>query len=221
MYMKTCSKCKIEKELGEFRLCKYPNGREYYYSVCKECVRIAARQYAAEHREERRLDSKERYKNNPEYKKQWKEENRDRLNQEYRERLEDDIEFKLRKNCSRSINRALNKQGLSKAGNSVLDYLPYTLAELKQHLESQFEPWMNWENWGIYDPKKWDDNNVATWVWNIDHIIPHSEFPYISMENEAFKECWALTNLRPYSAKQNIIDGSTRIRHNINNDVLL
>jgi len=41
------------------------------------------------------------------------------------------------------------------------------------------------------------------------------------MENEAFKECWALTNLRPYSAKQNIIDGSTRIRHNINNDVLL
>lgn len=28
------------------------------------------------------------------------------------------------------------------------------------------------------------------------------------MEDEEFKKCWALSNLRPYSAKQNIIDGA-------------
>jgi hypothetical protein len=33
------------------------------------------------------------------------------------------------------------------------------------------------------------------------------------MDDENFKKCWALENLRPYSAKQNIIDGVTRVRH--------
>lgn len=28
------------------------------------------------------------------------------------------------------------------------------------------------------------------------------------MEDDNFKRCWALENLRPYSAKQNIIDGA-------------
>jgi len=58
---------------------------------------------------------------------------------------------------------------------------------------------MNWGNHGSY--------------WHIDHIRPHSEFKYFSMEDEAFKECWALTNLRPLEAEQNKLDGSIRVRH--------
>lgn len=50
--------------------------------------------------------------------------------------------------------------------------------------------------------------------WQLDHIIPHSEFKYISVENEVFKKCWALENLRPYSAKQNLLDGVNKTRHN-------
>ena len=73
-------------------------------------------------------------------------------------------------------------------------------------------------NYGKYYPKKWDDNDKSTWVWNIDHIKPHSEFHYESMEDDSFKECWALSNLRPLSAKQNILDGASRTRHQkINN----
>jgi len=30
------------------------------------------------------------------------------------------------------------------------------------------------------------------------------------MEDENFKKCWALENLRPLSAKQNIIEGNRR-----------
>jgi hypothetical protein len=33
------------------------------------------------------------------------------------------------------------------------------------------------------------------------------------MEEESFKNCWKLNNLRPYSAKQNVLDGCYRARH--------
>lgn len=59
---------------------------------------------------------------------------------------------------------------------------------------------MTWKNWGIY--------NSETWIWQIDHIIPQSKLPYVSMGNENFIKCWALDNLRPYSAKQNIYDNA-------------
>jgi hypothetical protein len=69
---------------------------------------------------------------------------------------------------------------------------------------------MTWDNQGKYDRKNWDDNAPTTWTWNIDHIIPHSSLPYSSMEDDNFKKCWALNNLRPLSAKQNLIDGNRR-----------
>ena len=75
-------------------------------------------------------------------------------------------------------------------------------SELKIHLEKQFDSHMNWGNHGIY--------------WHIDHIIPQSVLPYISMDDENFKICWALDNLRPLEAKQNMSDGATRIRHKRN-----
>lgn len=113
--------------------------------------------------------------------------------------------FRIRQNISLSINKAIKRNGGTKNG-SILKYLPYTIQELKQHLEKQFESWMNWNNWGVYNQDTWDDNNQSTWTWNIDHIIPKSTFNYISMCEESFFKCWSLDNLRPYSAKQNIID---------------
>jgi len=58
---------------------------------------------------------------------------------------------------------------------------------------------MNWDNHGKY--------------WHIDHIMPQSILPYISMEDDNFKKCWALDNLRPLEAIQNMKDGDSRIRH--------
>jgi hypothetical protein len=58
--------------------------------------------------------------------------------------------------------------------------------------------------------KTWNDNDLTTWTWQIDHVIPHSKFNYISMEDREFQDCWVLNNLRPYSAKQNILDGNRR-----------
>jgi hypothetical protein len=36
---------------------------------------------------------------------------------------------------------------------------------------------------------------------------------YDKQHDELFKECWALENLRPYSSKQNWLDGINRTRH--------
>ena len=89
----------------------------------------------------------------------------------------------------------------------------YTRQELLTHLESQFESWMNWNNYGPYNSKLWNELDPTTWTWQIDHITPQSELKFYSVEDENFKKCWGLYNLRPYSAKLNIIDGAKKSRH--------
>jgi hypothetical protein len=113
--------------------------------------------------------------------------------------------FRLRKGVSRSIRLAIQKD---KSYKSITKHLSYTIKELKEHLEKQFEPWMTWDNWGAYNKDSWDDNDSNTWKWQIDHIIPHSTFQYMSMEDESFQKCWALYNLRPISAKTNVHDNN-------------
>ena|ERR1700686_2802556 len=98
-----------------------------------------------------------------------------------------DPAYKLRKNCSTMIWQALKDQ---KNNLSILPFLPYTMEELKLHLELQFNEHMSWENYGTY--------------WHIDHIIPQSLLIYNSMEDENFKKCWALENLQPLEAIANI-----------------
>jgi hypothetical protein len=85
----------------------------------------------------------------------------------------------------------------------VWNFLPYSSQELREYLESQFTPWMNWKNLGVYKKYQWDDSIPQTWVWQIDHIIPQGAFLFTSLEDDAFKWCWSLDNLRPLSAKEN------------------
>ncbi len=118
------------------------------------------------------------------------------------------LNYKFRKSISCKIRKALHLSNSTKRGVRTFDYLPYTLEELKAHLESQFEPWMNWDNWGHYRLNEWDDNDRLTWTWQIDHIIPQSSLPYDSLEHPNFKKCWGLDNLRPLSAKENLLKGS-------------
>jgi len=135
----------------------------------------------------------------------------------------DTRKFKLRLNFSGSIRDSLTRRYSSKKGESCMKYLDYTIDQLKTHLESLFSSeenldkdgkvWMNWENHGRYNKYTWNDDDPSTWKWQIDHIKPQADFNFTSMENPEFKECWALSNLRPLSAKQNIREGSKRIRH--------
>lgn len=72
--------------------------------------------------------------------------------------------------------------------------LGYPWSALRAHLEAQFSPEMNWENWGE--------------VWELDHIKPLSSFKYESLADPLFRECWALSNLRPLPREANAAKGS-------------
>jgi hypothetical protein len=138
---------------------------------------------------------------------------KNKRNADVKNKLQTDTCFKLRLYVPAAIRTAIKRNGFKKNGNSILKFLPYSIEDLKNHIEKQFEPWMNWNNWRKYNPKTWDDFDQATWTWQIDHIIPQSLFKYSSMEDEEFKRCWTLENLRPYNSKLNIIEGSNRFRH--------
>ncbi len=103
-----------------------------------------------------------------------------------------DPHYKLRCNISTAVGMKLKKHLLSKNGKSTFSFLPYTIDELKSHLEKQFEPWMNWQNWGIGERH-----------WQIDHIRPDCSFNYTSTDDPEFQKCWALKNLRPLGAIDN------------------
>lgn len=112
---------------------------------------------------------------------------------------------KLRKALSNAIYCALTRNKSTKNNLSILKFLPYSMQELKEHLEKQFELWMSWDNWGQYSLKNWNDENISTWTWQIDHIVPHIKFQYLSMNCKEFLECWSLSNLRPLNSKENNI----------------
>jgi hypothetical protein len=144
-------------------------------------------------------------------------------NKREREKRLKDSSYKLRCSISTNIGGVLKGNGSSKNGESISNFLPFSLDELLIHFEMLFNhkdnllpnglSWMTWNNYGKYNRKTWNDNDPSTWTWQLDHIIPHSLFKYTTMDCDEFRECWSLSNLRPYSAKQNILDGSNKIRH--------
>lgn len=222
---KICVKCKEEKCCLDFQrhrkiFKKYKNKEKefYYYPICKECNKgnksEQDERYRKTHKIEKAIMDKKYREDNKFFisqkKSKYYQEHKDifiaRSLKNDRLRRLNDASFRLKKCVSSSIRKCINKNNLS-----FTKFIPYTIQELKQHLESLFEPWMTWENQGIYKIDQWNDNNQSTWVWNIDHIIPQSKLPYSSMEDDNFKKCWALENLRPYSAKQNIIDGARNV----------
>lgn len=73
----------------------------------------------------------------------------------------------------------------------TFEALPYTAEQLVEHLESQFDDKMTWDNYGTY--------------WHVDHIYPQSKLPFDSLDHPNFLKCWALENLRPLEAKENIM----------------
>ena len=155
----------------------------------------------------------------------WQRKNRDRINKQYRDRYAGSPEFyraKLKAKRQRmgekyraQIKRARTKMRLTPEGmlyhrmsQSIRealrgakrrckweDLLGYSVDELKAHLESQFTEGMTWEQFfggGIH----------------IDHLIPRMNFKYISSNDLQFKQCWALSNLRPIWPKENSVSGA-------------
>ncbi len=118
----------------------------------------------------------------------------------YYNRKRQDITFRLRQSVSTAVSRALRMANSSKKGCSCLRYLPFTIQQLKEHLELRFESWMSWNNYG--------DGPDSYRTWQIDHIVPQIRFSYESMDCPEFRKCWSLENLRPLSRHDNSSKGA-------------
>jgi len=169
---KQCTKCKeyFPATLDFFH--KKKTGVSHLNASCKICVGIRVKSYYKEHEGERKEYRKEYYKNNKEF-----ENNR---NSKYwntnietikiqrkgyeKERSRTDIIFKLKRNISSSIRQAIKRKKYNK-NNKTIEILGCTYEEFKVHIESQFEHWMTWDNYGLY-------NGEYNFGWDLDHIVP-------------------------------------------------
>jgi hypothetical protein len=155
----------------------------------------------------------------------WQRKNRDRINKQYRDRYAANPELyraklkakrqrmgekyraqiKRARTRMRSTSEGMLYHRMSQSIREALrgakrrckweDLLGYSVHELKAHLESQFIEGMTWE--------KFSGGGI-----HIDHIIPRMNFSYSSSNDPKFKECWALSNLRPVWPKENSISGA-------------
>jgi hypothetical protein len=192
------------------------------YEENKYTINLQKKEYAKAHKEETSLYQHQYYMENRddllEYQKEYRkiEENKVKIQERETERRKN-VLFRIRASVSGAIYQGLKRTGKSKDGDSSIKYLDEMIGGdyislLWAHIENQFEWWMTRNNQGQYIRAEWDDNDPSTWRWQLDHIIPHSEFDY-ELGDEQFQKCWALSNLRPLSAKQNIIDGASGVRH--------
>ena len=206
--MKTCTKCNIEKELGEFYKCK--TSKDGLRHDCKQC-NSAYNKANSERRNE--YDKQWRAKNkeyNSEYKKayreankeaiseylaQWREENKERQkkwradNREakakyQKERKATDPSYRLVCNMRTRVNNALN--GANKS-DRTMKLVGCTPDQLKEHLESQFTEGMAWGQKGL---------------WHTDHILPCAAFDLTKKKHQ--KYCFHWSNLQPLWAEANL-----------------
>jgi len=201
---KTCLTCKISKPLTKFN--KNRTQSDSLNSYCKECVRIHDKQRYERYKQQNAnivLDPNKTktcadckvIKPLTEFTK-----NRARSDslQSYCKKCANKKNYKYAlKNPVRKLHYTISNQIRKYIKNGKGEYrthelLGYTYVELKEHLESKFTEHMTWENHGTY--------------WHIDHKVPKSWFPINSVDDiELIRECWALKNLQPLKASENIL----------------
>lgn len=109
-------------------------------------------------------------------------------------RRRNDPQFRLQRAVSRAVNKCLNGD---KGSRHTFDLLGYDAAALKAHLERGFQRGMTWENYGS--------------AWHVDHCLAQSSFTFRTASDAEFRACWALSNLRPLWAVDNMKKSNRRV----------
>ena len=166
---------------GECMACRSVRGKVYRKNNRDKILKSSRKSYL-KHREALNSKKRENRKNNPE---KYIDSNR-----RYNQKRRSTAKGRLSDNMTGAIYKSLT---LNKNGRSWESLVGYTAGQLKRHLESLFTDGMSWDNYG---------------EWHIDHKIPIKAFNYTKPEHEDFKRCWALSNLQPMWAKDNISKGA-------------
>ncbi len=154
----------------------------------------SAKKYNANNKDKVLDRQKKYYAANKEKIKVSRESNKPNANKRIKERKATEPLFKLKTNIRSLIRETINSKGYKKATKSV-SILGCTFEQFKLHLESKFEDWMTWDNYGnpkdgIFTPNK---------TWDIDHIIPVSN----ALTEQDVINLNHYTNLRPLCSYTN------------------
>ena len=169
METKVCNKCNVDKDVTEF----YSGRRR-----CKLCYNKYKKKSTPEQREEYNRRRKEKYYENHEEEleksKLWKKRNPEKV-VEYRrgymsgyekKRMENDPLYNVSRTVRNLIKCSIYHKGFTK-NSRTFEILGCSYEDFKLHIESHWEDWMNWDNYGLYNGKE----NCG---WEYDHIIPVS-----------------------------------------------
>lgn len=99
--------------------------------------------------------------------------------------------FRLKESIRTNINSGIKRKGFKKSLKTI-EILGCSFEDFKKHLESKFEAWMSWDNYGLY-------NGQLNYGWDIDHIIPL----YSAKEEVDVIKLNHHTNLQPLCSKVN------------------
>ena len=203
--MKQCNCCKQVLDESRFSSCK--TNKDGLSRKCKDCYA----KYYKQNKEKMKKQARDNYYKNidryhnydnqrrkeehrQEWVKQWYKNNSNKL-KEYQKRRNEARKQNYTKQMSLDscvmgyLTRSIKTNFDSKVGSICVKSLPFTIQQFKTYFESQFTPEMFWDNYGTY--------------WEIDHIVTKKLFVFNSYEDEQFKICWSLANLRPLEKSLN------------------
>lgn len=199
--LRECARCGKTKEArrGEFYLrtrIKRGGIRRVEARVCAECGRKSRAEYRRSNPDKVRASLKAWSIKNSEWKKKYMQEyaqkNKDRLRinaaRRANRRLKEDLWFRIKTCMSARVRDALKRKGVKKDTTSE-SLVGCSAWELKEYIESKFQPGMSWDNWSRNG-------------WHIDHILPLASFD-LAVEEQR-KQAFHYTNLQPLWARDNM-----------------
>jgi hypothetical protein len=153
---------------------KFKEQKKQYYILNKEKYSASNKKHHSDNKDKISKRKQENYIINKDKilakHKLWYNENKEKVlvyNQNYsKNRMETDELYKFKDKIRRLIRQSFNKNNHKKQ-SSTTNILGCTFEEFKKHIESLWQPWMNWDNYGLY-------NGELNYGWDIDHIIPQS-----------------------------------------------
>jgi len=188
-----------KEKISNYQKKHYQNNKGKYYKSSKEWAQnnkekvAAARKHWVKNNQDKvQINNIKRRGKYKQRNRQYFLDNKEKRNKYRKEYRNNNPSYKLNYNISGAIRQALGGNKNKKHWETLVNY---TLEELKQHLKKQFRVGMSWSNYGTYG-------------WHIDHIIPISLWEFESYEDKEFKQCWALCNLQPLWARENLQKGN-------------
>lgn len=220
-----CKKCeKINKEIWESKNIEHVNEyRLKYYDNNRDNMLIKMKDYRENNKEYFNKKNKEYYLKNKkseiERSTKYYEDNKEKVNiirkiniknkiEKYRAmnrerskfRYRTDLLFKMKITIRNIIYKSLKNKKYTKNSHSY-EILGCSYDVFIIHLESQFQDWMTWDNYGLY-------NGELNYGWDIDHVIPLD----CGKTEEELLKLSHFTNLQPLCSKIN----RDIKKHNIN-----